>query len=296
MGGWLVNDRLTLIPGTVTFWNHLLAAIPGLEPVTAPYTELAQKVNAQAAEKKPDFIIRNACYFPPLSVDCPVISLVQDVMTGRGVREWLIETCSASAMVVFNSEYTRSRYPELHECRHEIIPIGTDTTIFQPRHNYLAYGGVMWVGSGHSIKGFDLAVRLASESKRRWVMVFKDDTVVDLPNVTTFRQVPQRILADVASLCAVGVCTSREETQHLAGIEMGMCGLPLVTTNVGAYYDREPGAWGRVTSGDWFADIEEAAKLPQDEAAAYWRDEGFGVEECMNAWKALIASVVPARV
>lgn len=296
MGGWLVNDTLTLIPGTVTFWSHLLASIPGLEPVTAPFPDLAWKVESEALVRNPDFIIRNACYFPPIEVDCPVISLVQDVMTGRVAREMLVETCEQSAVVIFNSEYTRSRYPELHECRHEIIPIGTDPTIFTPRQNALAYGGVMWVGSGHSIKGFDLALRLASESARRWVMVFKDETQVDLPNVTTFRRIPQRLLADVASLCSVGVCTSREETQHLAGIEMGMCGLPLVTTNVGAYYGREPGAWGRITSGNWLSDIEEAAKLPQDAAAAYWREEGFGVEECMDAWKALIASVVPARV
>lgn len=296
MGGWLVNDRLTLIPGTVTFWNHLLASIPGLEPVTAPYSELAWKVESEALVGKPDFIIRNASYFPPIEVDCPVISLVQDVMTGRGVRQWLIETCEQSAMVVFNSEYTRSRYPELHECRHEIIPIGTDSAIFRPRKNDLAYGGVMWVGSGHSVKGFDLALRLASESNRRWAMVFKDETTVDLPNVTTFRRIPQRLLADVATLCSVGVCTSREETQHLAGIEMGMCGLPLVTTNVGAYYDRDAGAWGSVTAGNWHDEIEAAAKLPQEEAAAYWRAEGFGVEECMAAWKSLIASVVPTHV
>jgi glycosyltransferase involved in cell wall biosynthesis len=43
------------------------------------------------------------------------------------------------------------------------------------------------------------------------------------------------------------VCTSRIETLHLAGVEAAACNLPLVTSNVGIYYDLPNGKWGRNT-------------------------------------------------
>ena len=36
--GWLINDCLTTIPGTKTFWHDLLDWIPNLEDKTLGYT------------------------------------------------------------------------------------------------------------------------------------------------------------------------------------------------------------------------------------------------------------------
>jgi glycosyltransferase involved in cell wall biosynthesis len=188
-------------------------------------------------------------------------------------------------------------YPELQASDHRVIPIGTDETVFKPsdRDPGIPEGSVLWVGSGNRVKGFDLACRLAEASGRPWVFVMKDDTTVEI-GALVLRRIPQRSLAGIASSCAVGICTSLRETQHLAGIEMGMCGLPLVTTGVGAYYEREPGPWGRVTSGDWIGDIEAASSLGRDEVARYWRSEGFGLEVCMEAWRNNVAMMETADV
>lgn len=297
MTGWIVNDKLTCIPGTRTFWNHLLDTIPVLEDrCTGQYAGLADKIERDAARENPDYIIRNAAYFRWLNVSCPVISLVQDVMDGEA-RELLLESCAASSLVVFNSEYTKMVYPELETTRSRIIPIGTDTNVFRPvtPHPRVPKGSVLWIGSGHRVKGFDLACYLASESKRPWVFVMKDDTPVDV-DAMVFRSIPQEQLASIASACSVGVCTSLNETQHLAGIEMGLCGLPLVTTEVGSYYGREPGPWGKVINGDWQEEIEAVADLPRDGAVSYWTEQGFGLERCMDAWREAVESLEVADV
>ena len=52
-------------------------------------------------------------------------------------------------------------------------------------------------------------------------------------------RLPQDELARVMGACRVGLCTSRSESQHLAGIEMGACGLPLVVPPVGCYWQRK---------------------------------------------------------
>ena len=297
MTGWLVNDKLTCIPGTRTFWNHLLDTIPDLEDrCSGQFAGLADKIERAASLEHPDYIIRNAAYFRWLNVDCPVISLVQDVMDGEA-RELLLESCAASSLVVFNSEYTEMAYPELGTTPHCVIPIGTDTNVFRPVDPYprIPRGAVLWIGSGHRVKGFDLACYLASESKRPWVFIMKDDTPVDV-DAMVFRSIPQAQIASIASACSVGVCTSLYETQHLAGIEMGFCGLPLVTTAVGSYYGRKPGAWGKVIDGNWQEEIEAASLLPREDVVAYWTDQNFGLERCMYTWRDTVENLGVAHV
>jgi len=295
MRGWLVNDRLTAIPGTRTLWHHLLDAVHGLEDrTTGQYGGLAHVTNMNAFAERPDYIIRNAAYFQRLEVECPVIAFVQDILQGFQ-RELLIDACTASRLVVFNSEYTRSAYPELHSVNYRVIPVGTDETVFAPVDGLSEHAGsVLWVGSGHPVKGFDTALALASGSKRPWVFVMKDDA--EVPGHTVYRRITQERLAFLASVCEVGVCTSREETQHLAGIEMGMCGLPLVTTEVGVYHGRDDGAWGRVHRGDWHSEIEAVAGNDRAAVAAYWRSEGFGLDNCMSMWRSAIESLEAVHV
>ncbi len=295
MTGWLVNDKLTAIPGTTTFWHHLLASIPGLlDRTTGTFEGLANKTEAHAEIDRPDYIIRNAAYFRSLEVDCPVISFVQDIMHGKA-RDVLADACNNSDLVAFNSEYTLAAYPELHA--NAVIPIGTDDAVFSPKEpdGSIPCHAVLWIGSSHNIKGFDLACHLAENSPRPWIFVMKDDAEVPCGS-KVFHKISQEQIAMLASSCAVGACTSREETQHLAGIEMGMCGLPLVTTDVGVYHGRETGDWGTRVQRDWHSDIEAAASLDREAVRKYWIEEGFGLDACMSAWRGLVASLEPAHV
>ena len=61
--GWLVNDCLTCIPGTKTFWHDLLEWIPNLMDKTNGYTkfgELSSRIEEESKQSFPDYIIRNA--------------------------------------------------------------------------------------------------------------------------------------------------------------------------------------------------------------------------------------------
>jgi hypothetical protein len=77
---------------------------------------------------------------------------------------------------------------------------------------------------------------------------------------------------------------------------MGMCGVPLVTSNVGAYYDRPSGAWGESTNTDWHGAIERSANLDGMKAALYWRDEGFTLKNCMSMWSTTVRALGVADV
>lgn len=294
MTGWLVNDNLTCIGGTRTLWHYLLEGMLRLENrCTGSFSGLAEAVEAESAVSPPDYIIRNAAYFRPMAVNCPQIAFVQDILEGP-LRDMLLDVCREARLTIFNSEFTRFMYPELATARNRVVPIGTDFDLFSPRayDDAIPSDGVLYVGSSAPVKGWDLVQRLAAESTRPFVFVMKDEAYT--PNeALTFRRIPQKLLARIASSCAVGICTSRVETQHLAGIEMGACGLPLVTTNVGAYWNRPSGDWGEVAT-DWHAAIERAAGLSRSYAREYWLAERLGVPECVAGFQLAVEGLFHA--
>ena len=80
----LVNDMMTTIPGTKTFWHDLQEWF-GLKFIGADYSMLTDHVKAEMAGISDNYegtslIIRNASYFGPIKTDVPTISLLQDIM------------------------------------------------------------------------------------------------------------------------------------------------------------------------------------------------------------------------
>jgi len=90
------------------------------------------------------------------------------------------------------------------------------------------------------VKGFDIFLRVVRVNPDiNFVAVFKD-AAPDIvpPNLRTYTRLTHAELVRVIGACRVGLCTSRTESQHLAGIEMGACGLPMVVPPVGVYWKR----------------------------------------------------------
>jgi glycosyltransferase involved in cell wall biosynthesis len=285
--GWLVNDKLTCIPGTRTFWHYLLEWFPGLKDMTgADFDSLPRVVEYSCPY--PDYIIRNATYFRPLSVSVPTFSLLQDIVpVGSHLRGNQLAV-SRGSTIIFPSYYAESKYPEIEDGL--VIPLGVDFSTFAPgppkREKWnIAEGAVLFVGSGDPIKGFATALQLSEHSFRPFVFVMKDDTPVSTGN-RVLRHLSSTELREVINCCAVGIVPSLEETQHLAGIEMGACGLPLVTTNVGAYWNRPEGAWGCV-SGNFHNDIEWVAG--RTGAREYWIRSGYTKAQCRRNWEGLLS-------
>lgn len=242
----LVNDCLTCIPGTRTFWHDLQDWFK-LEFVGGDYGTLAETASGKATDAT--LIIRNATWFPPIEAKVPTISLLQDIMLvgpGRTMQE---AVAKSSRAVVFNSRFTAAQYGAASEAP-LIIPLPVDFSLFEPQNAMgcqqefsLPGGGVCWVGAsqgaaGH-VKGWDIFLHVVRANPDiPFVAVFKDAAPGSVPpNLRYYVRLPQAELVKVIGACQVGLCTSRMESQHLAGIEMGACGLPLVVPPVGVYWN-----------------------------------------------------------
>ncbi len=251
--GWLVNDCLTCIPGTKTFWHDLLENVDGLVDKCnghTPYNILPTRIESELQVEQPDYIIRNATFFRNMNTLVPTISLLQDVVVGRDVQ---IDTCNRSTVTVFNSQYTKSLYPEITNS--VVIPLGTDFEKFKPLDNVnelkQKYGindnTILYVGSSTVYpKGFDMVESIIDNTEYKYVLIMKDDYQSSNPRVKVFNRITQDEIVEITNCCSMLLCTSKEETLHLGGVESAACGLPIITTNVGIYPSINGDGWGHI--------------------------------------------------
>lgn len=247
----LVNDCLTCIPGTRTFWHDLRDWF-GMTFIGGEFGQLDGLVSAFPMQ--PSLIVRNSSYFGPLasSEHVPTISLVQDIHPDGPMEQMQHQVKVSSAVVVYNSEFTAEHSSDAGGSLYEgstltmaaddkIIPLPVDFDLFKPDGSDKLYD-VCWIGAsqgaaGH-VKGWDIFTDIVvSNPDLSFVAVLKDAAPADTPsNLTTFVRLTHKQLVPIINLCRIGLCTSRSETQHLAGIEMGACGLPIVAPHVGCYW------------------------------------------------------------
>ena len=317
----LVNDCLTTIPGTRTFWSDLQDWF-GMEFVGGDYSTLAEAATSHTSivddpdAIKASLIVRNATWFPPIKTDIPTISLLQDIITEGAQREMQEAVIKSSSAVVFNSKFTYSKYDPITVGINpgqlapvaRVIPLPVDFDLFQPGNAMglqqalsLPDNCVLWVGAsqgpaGH-VKGYDIFMKMVRLNPDiSFVGVFKDVAPeYHPPNLRTFTRLSHADLVKVMGACKVGVCTSRTESQHLAGIEMGACGLPVVAPEVGCYFGRTdmPGVLIREPAPETFAAGCRAMLMdPGDpqKTREYWRKE-FDKSVIKVAWTKLIEEV-----
>ncbi len=299
MNGWLVNDCLTCIPGTKTLWHDLLE-IPGLQDKTfgrTPFPELADKIEHESATLgAPDYIVRNASYFRKLNIRCRTFSLLQDVGQ-ETFRQHQVNVCNASTTVVVSCDFVKQLYPEITSPI-KIIPIPVDFNTFKPlpdredirKSMDILPNSILFVGANNEYpKGFDILLKLISDTNHNFCLVMKDDFQMEHERVRVFNKITQDEMVKIYNACEMLVCTSRMETQHLAGIEAAACGLPLLVSNVGAYYKREEGLWGHHLANDATIAIDHIIKFRKDyQPREYFLKKGFDTESCRKRWVDLI--------
>jgi hypothetical protein len=91
----------------------------------------------------------------------------------------------------------------------------------------------------------------------------------------------------------MAVCTSKEETLHLAGIECAACNLPLVVSNVGVYKNFDSGSWGLKTkeynSSSFLDSIKHVFdNLSSFNSRTFFINQKLDLESCKNSWGELI--------
>lgn len=301
--GWLVNDTLTCILGTKTFWHDLLEWLPNLEDKcdgNTPFNTLPSKIEKYYLNEKPDYIIRNATYFRKLNIPVKTISLLQDLSPNN---QGQIQVCNSSDVVVYNSPYTQSHYIDKITAKSVIIPLGTDFNKFKPlgkdfrEELGILPNSILFIGANNTTpKGFDIMEQIINNTDYNFCLVMKDGYSISNPRVKVFNRVGHDILVKIMNSCEQLVCTSRVETLHLAGVEAAACGLPIVTSNVGIYYNLPSGEWGRnVNSFNYLDFIEEISfvkfTLPLYKPREKFLEIGLDTETCKNKWIDLINSI-----
>ena len=262
--GWLVNDCLTCIPNTKTFWHDLLENIEGLEDKIfgyTPFNKLSKKIERELFwHRKPDYIIRNATFFRPIKTKVPQICLLQDFYDEKKFLEEQLPVINSCNTVVINSPYiqeiVKPYLNKLSKTRIEMIPMGVDADFFDPcileKDEKIASeinkDSILFIGAATIWpKGFDLLMHLVDNTNYNFVFVMKDDFKISHPRIKVYNKIDQSKLKQIMINCRMAVCTSKLETFHLAGIESMLMNLPIATTNTGIYKefeDNKDETWG----------------------------------------------------
>ena len=329
----LVNDMLSALPDHRTFWNDLMEWFD-MEFIGAPFAELADKANGElryfdtnSGWQEASLIIRNATYFGPIekSETIPTISLLQDIMGDGPQREMQEAVILISAATVFNSNFTMDKYRMDYDSKQakdmrlndivakragwRVIPLPVDFNLFEPGNPMglqqalsLPDNCICWVGASQGaaaqVKGWDIFLSIVRQNPDlHFVAVFKDAMPEYVPpNMRAFVRVSHEELVKIIGACRVGLCTSRMESQHLAGIEMGACGLPMVAPPVGTYFGREEFP-GRLVNEPTVENFTSALRVLvecdggyPEVIREYWQKD-FDRPIIRSAWEKLIEEV-----
>jgi glycosyltransferase involved in cell wall biosynthesis len=301
--GWLVNDTLTCIPNTRTFWHDLLDWFPNLEDKCNGYTDysvLAEKI--ESIDGRPDYIIRNGSYFRKLNIDVPTFCLIQDTSN----NPMQTEVINTSTCVVFASKETHNLYKDrINPKNVRVIEQSSDFNFFKPiseRHPEVLPNSIIFIGdSSHEKKGFHRVLNLIETMPDfNFCLVMKDDTNINVipqhsrSRVRIFNKVDRdtvRLLIN-SSVCAI--CTSGNEEGHFAGIEIGACGIPMVARPMGCYLDRKDDkSWGLISNDEDFPSTIRYVvnNLELFNPREYYSKE-YTLERCREKWVNLINEFV----
>ena len=301
--GWLVNDRLTAIPNTRTFWHDLLDWFPNLEDKCDGYTDysiLASKI--ESLPDRPDYIIRNASYFRKLNIDVPTFCLVQDTM----INPMQTEVLNSVTCVVFASKETHNLYKDrINPKNVRVIEQSSDFNFFKPiaeKHPDVLPNSIIFIGdSSYQKKGFHRVLKLIEfMTDFNFCLVMKDDTSIDaIPphsrdRVRIFNRVNRETVRLLINSSVCAICTSGNEEGHFAGIEIGACDIPMVARPMGCYLDRrEDQTWGVIANDK---DFPKAIKYVTNNRNLFsprkYYSKEYTLERCREKWTDLLNEFV----
>jgi len=303
--GWLVHDYLTCIPNTRTLWYDLLEWLPGLADKCNNGNLLDLPIHLNEIlknEPEPDYIIRNASYWPHYTFSkSKVVSLLQDIRNEKDLIEMQKEVCNNSEKVIAVSNYVKEKYKNLINNEIEVLPIGVDFDFFKPVNVLEDLGilpnSILWIGDYNDYpKGFDVLKNIILNTDYNFCVVLKSNKIIDHPRVKTFNRISHDELLKVINQCKMVLCTSKEETLHLASIEAAACNLPVITSNVGIHYNVESGIWGEnIKTNNYEHFIEGIEKVFNNYLTYKSRDyfiERNSINALKDKWKKIINDII----
>ena len=296
MKGWLINDYLTCIPNTKTIWHDFLEWFPELEDKTGfPFPSIPQYI--ESLEDRPDYVIRNATFFRALKLNVPTISLMQDIYSGPR-RNVQVDVCSKSSHVVFNTQYMYEQYKNEINTPYSIIPLGSDADLFKPLNYEKEEDTIIFVGSTNEVKGFDLLTKIINRTSYKYILVLKDNVEVSFNNrnVSIHRNIDQQTLNELLNLSDIMLCTSRQETLHLSGVEAMLAGVPVVAPEIGVYAGlKEDDRWGMMVDtreeSEYIRCIHNLLANKKHDTRQCVFDNKLTKKDSKDAWKNLVENL-----
>ena len=299
MKGWLVNDCLTCIPGTRTFWHDLLEWFSHLEDKTGGYTDYSLLANRiESLPDRPDYIIRNSSYFRRLNIQVPTFCLVQDTMN----CPMQTDVINHSTVTVFASRHLYEAYRHrINPPNFRIIEQSSDFNFFKPseeKHPDVLPNSILFIGdSSFEKKGFHRVLTIIDSMEDfNFCLVMKDSTSIDIiperhqSRVRIFNRVNRDTVKLLINSCVCAICTSGYEEGHFAGIEIGACDVPMVTRPMGCYLDRRDDmSWGEFAEDYEFPEIirKVVASREKYSPRLYYNKE-YRLERCQQKWQDVI--------
>lgn len=298
----LINEHIRgQVSNEETFWSVLGDALPGAE--TLALSSFSGEVNDYLQTADPDVVIYNSVLGDlVIPKRAKKIVLLQDNFVSMELLLPRTILQKIKSFVQGNNSFYRKNITlqrqnitqaDITVCVSEhiaraynisamVIPIGVDSDLFCPmdkemvreKHHIPQNKLVkIFVGSTHSVKGFDILLKeITKDTDSFYILVLKDDVPVkSMPNTKVYRKVDQEKLKELYNCADIYVGRSRVETLWLAPIEALFCNVAIDVTKTGL-----------------FADWEPANKEPRKEAF----QKGLDRETMIYKWKKLLEELL----
>jgi len=304
MNIWIVNDYLTCIPGTKTFWHMLLEIDGTVDKTGTPFNNLAETIENDPEQC--DLIIRNGTFFPEIKRnDCKQISLIQDYY---GYDYQQIQVAANADAVVFNSDFTKSKFGDVPWTSY-VVPIGVNHNLFKPIASFKSNDDVfarfkrtgIFVGDYNTTKNTRLFEEIVRDNTNiDFIYVSKARNRINLPNVRNYPggvdEIEMLKLYNEADFC---IMCSPLETLHLTTVEAALCNTPVIGTNTGWLTDHFNIDVGIRIDGEATVDkfshaIARVLSCSNYSPRAHMLTTPFTWDSCKASWERLIEEVLNA--
>lgn len=298
MAIWIVNDYLTCVPGTKTFWHMLLEIEGTIDKTGIPFNRLAENIENDPGSC--ELIIRNMSFFRPINRQVKQIGFLQDRAEDDPIQ---IAVCKSVDYVVYNSEYTKSCYDKWGFKNTRVIPIGVNEQLFRPWPSIKLFSNGrptgIFVGDYNQTKGTHIFEQIAKrKSYINFIYVSKQGHSIRLPNVRNYPGgVNEEGMSRLYNQADFSIMCSPVETLHLASIEACLCDKPAIGTNTGWFADYFRPTAGVVVPNPSVEEFCKAIDQVIESPSSFSPREHilttpFVWSNCRSAWENLIKEVL----
>lgn len=286
-------------------WNFMLERLPNITGIDSQvlgsednFEEEVEKYIADHDLVSP-IVLQNASFIDLVAKDKFNMVFLQDNLRKMGKVSYQQESNLNLADVhITNSINTAADYPEYY---FRVISLGVNAELFKSGDKLAMRQKLgiktekvgIFVGDLTEVKGWNSIKKVIDDHREiTWIIVSKDVEKYIADNVIMFNRIDQETLVTLHQASDFFILGSPVETQCLAAVEAGMCGLPIIMHNVGIFADfsEEEKLQCGIFGDDFEAALTEIFKRKFDPRKILLEKE-LDVEGMIKKWWNLIAEI-----